>query len=42
MHLKEFPCGAAVLSLQQLVLLLWHGFNPWPRNLHTPQAWTKK
>ena len=25
-----------VLSLQWLGLLLWHGFNPWPRNFHTP------
>ena len=25
-----------VLSLQQLGLLLWHGFNPWPWNVHMP------
>ena len=25
------------LSLQHLGLLLWHGFNPWPRNFHMPQ-----
>ena len=24
------------MSLQQLRLLLWHGFNPWPRNFHRP------
>ena len=23
-----------VLSLQQLVWLLWHEFNPWPGNFH--------
>ena len=23
------------LSLQWLQLLLWHGFNPWPRNWHS-------
>ena len=22
--------------------LLWHGFNPWPRNFHMTQAWPKK
>ena len=25
-----------VLSLQQLGLLLWGGFNPWPRNFFMP------
>ena len=30
------------LSLQQLGLLLWHGFDPWPKNLHIPWAWWKK
>ena len=25
-----------VLSLQLLVLPLWHGFNPWPGNLQMP------
>ena len=24
------------LSLQQLGLLLWYGFGPWPRNFHMP------
>ena len=24
------------LSLQWLRLLLWHGFDPWPRNFHVP------
>ena len=23
-----------MLSLQQLELLLWHEFHPWPRNFH--------
>ena len=27
-----------VLSLQQLGLLLWHVFSPWPGNFHMP--WT--
>ena len=27
-----------VLSLQQLELLLWHGFNAWPQNCHMPHA----
>ena len=26
------------LSLQQLGSLLWHKFNPWPRNLHMPRV----
>ena len=26
------------LSLQQLALLLWCGFNPWPVNFHMPWA----
>lgn len=31
------------LSLWQLGLLLWYGFNPWPGNFHTvPRAWQKK
>ena len=25
-----------VLSLQQLRLLLWRGFDPWPGKFHTP------
>ena len=28
-----------VLSLQHLGLLLWHGFEPFPRNFHMLQAW---
>ena len=24
------------------LLLLWHGFDPWPRNFYTPQVWPKK
>ena len=31
-----------VLSLQWLELLLWHGFDPCPRNFHMPEAWQKK
>ena len=30
------------LSLQQAGSLLWHGFNPWPRNFHMPQMRPKK
>ena len=34
----EFPAGLAVkdpaLSLLWFGSLLWHGFNPWPRNFH--------
>ena len=30
------------LSLQQLRLLLWHGFNPWPGIFHMPWRWPKK
>ena len=26
------------LSLQQLGLLLWHGFDPWPGNSHLLQV----
>ena len=30
-------------KIKDLVLsLLWHGFNPWPRNFHMPQVWLKK
>ena len=29
-------------SLLWLWLQLWCRFNPWPRNLHMPQAWPKK
>ena len=31
-----------VLSLQQLRSLLWHGFDPWPRNFHMPGGEAKK
>ena len=45
-HLSEFPCGQwvndPVLLLQWLGLLLWLGFDPWPRNFHIPWAWPKK
>ena len=30
------------LSLQQLRFLLWHRFDPWPRNLHMPWAQSKR
>ena len=30
------------LLLQRLGLLLWQGFDPWPRNFHMPQVWPKK
>ena len=30
-------------QIKDLVLsLLWHGFDPWPRNSYMPQAWQKK
>ena len=32
----------SVLSLKQLQLLLWQGFNLWPRKFHMLQAWQKK
>ena len=31
-----------VLSLQQLELLPWHGFDPWPGNFHMPQTRPQK
>ena len=31
-----------VLSLQQLGLLLWCGFDPWPGYFHVLKAWPKK
>ena len=31
-----------VLTLEQPRSLLWHRFDPWPRNFHTLQAWIKK
>ena len=31
-----------VVSLQQLRMLLWHGFDSWPGNFHMPMAWLKK
>ena len=30
------------LSVQQLGLLLWLGFDPWPRNFYMPWAWPKQ
>ena len=32
----------SALSLQQLRLLLWCGFHPWPGNFCMPQMWPKK
>ena len=29
------------LSLWQLRLLLWYGFDPWPGNIYMLKAWTK-
>ena len=41
----EFLHGLGVkdpaLSLLWLLLQLWHGFNPWPRNFYMPWAWQK-
>ena len=31
-----------VLSPQWLRSQLWHGFDPWPGNVHMPQVGTKK
>ena len=31
-----------MLSLQQLGLLLWHGFDPWPKNFHMARVQPKK
>ena len=31
-----------VLSLQRPGFLLWHGFDPWPGNLHLPWVQLKK
>ena len=36
-HVKDL-----VLSLQWLWSLLWHRFDPWPRNFHMPGVRTKK
>ena len=30
------------LSLQRLGSLLWHRFDPWPRNFHMPWAWPER
>ena len=30
------------LALQRLRLLLWYGFDPWPRNFHMLWVWPKK
>ena len=31
-----------MLSLQWLELMLWHVFDPWPRNIYMPWVWIKK
>ena len=31
-----------MLSLLQLWLLLWYGFNSWPRNFSMLRAWPKR
>ena len=31
-----------VLSLQWFRLLLWCGFDPWPRSFHMLMAWPKR
>ena len=36
----EFPGGLVVK--ESMLLLLWHGFDPWPRKFHMPWAWPKK
>lgn len=33
------PVKDAASSLQRLESLLWHEFDPWPDNFHTPPAW---
>ena len=30
------------LSVRQLLLLLWRGFDPWPRKIHMVQVLLKK
>ena len=30
------------MLLKQLGSLLWHEFDPWPRNFHMLQVWPKK
>ena len=31
-----------VLPQLQCSLQLWHGFDPWPGNFHTPWVWPEK
>ena len=40
MEEREFPGGLAVKDLA--LLLLWLGFNPWPRNICVSGALTKE
>jgi len=34
--IREFPGG--LVAKNMVLSLLWHGFNPWPRNLHIPHV----
>ena len=36
---EDFPSDLVVKDL--VLSLLWHGFNPWPRNFCMPWAWPK-
>ena len=36
----EFPGGLAVKDTA--LSMLWHGFDPWPRNFCMPWMWPKK
>ena len=36
----EFPGGLEIKD--SVLLLLWHGFDPWPGNFCMLQAWQKK
>ena len=35
-RVKDHGTTVTALSMQQPRPLLWHGFNPWPRNFHMP------
>ena len=37
---EKFPGGLVVNDI--VLSLLWHGFDPWPRNVHMPQGQPKK
>ena len=40
--MRSSPVGWQALSLQQLGSVLWHEFDPWPRNIHWPRVWPKR